>query len=304
MSGDFDISAEMVEIAKFENGQISGLMLRESLDPDSRMAMLADGWLKYGENVRVLYRADTGKAAEDGLFFENERGETIDNDGDYDTSKDKYRVPKYMRIKRDGDTLTFYVSDDGKDWTNNPRQPRSITLNGLAETLYVGIAVDSVEGTPTKDYMAEVKYGDIEFEGTEVAPPTAAPVPTATPAPSATPTSAPTATPTAVPTPTITPIAPPTATPEFVDEWRIVGYDDEELAIAAPNDAETGGVNSALIASYGEDGILLDCEVVKFAVESGKAEYRLETREIQDFGYIRIMLWNEKMQPLAEPFSV
>ena len=165
VTGDFDISAETVEIAKFENGQISGLMLRESLDPDSRMAMLADGWLKYGENVRVLYRAETGENAEDDLFFKNERGGTIDNDGGYDTSKDEYRVPKYMRIQRVGDRITFYVSDDGEDWTNNPRQPQSVTIEGLADTLYVGIAVDSVEGTPTKDYMAEVKYGNITLNG-------------------------------------------------------------------------------------------------------------------------------------------
>ena len=326
VTGDFDISAEMVEIAKFENGQISGLMLRESLDPDSRMAMLADGWLKYGENVRVLYRAETGENAEDDLFFKNERGGTIDNDGGYDTSKDEYRVPKYMRIQRVGDRITFYVSDDGKDWTNNPRQPQSVTIEGLADTLYVGIAVDSAEGTPTKDYMAEVKYGDIDFEGTEAAPPTAAPTPTATPA--ATPTAAPTATPiptatptpsataaptatapptpspTATPIPTAAPTATPTATPGFSDEWSIVGYNDGELAIAAPENAETGGVNSALIASYGDDGMLLDCEVVRFAVESGKAEYRLEVRELRDFGDIRIMLWNEKMQPLTKPFSV
>lgn len=41
VTGDFDITAKIVDIPKYENGQISGLMLRESLDNGSKMAMLA-----------------------------------------------------------------------------------------------------------------------------------------------------------------------------------------------------------------------------------------------------------------------
>ena len=127
--------------------------------------MLADGWLKYGENVRAVYRDTVGGEATVS-FFTGADGSDLSNNADgYDTSEEAFRVPKYMRIQRVGDTLTFYVSDDGEDWTNNPRQPQSVTIEGLADTLYVGIAVDSVEGTPTKDYMAEVKYGNITLNG-------------------------------------------------------------------------------------------------------------------------------------------
>ncbi len=31
-------------------------MMRETLDDDSKMVMLADGWLKYGENVSIFSR--------------------------------------------------------------------------------------------------------------------------------------------------------------------------------------------------------------------------------------------------------
>ena len=68
VTGDFDITAKIVDIPKYENGQISGLMLRESLDNGSKMAMLADGWLKYGENVRAVYRAGENQNAETSFF--------------------------------------------------------------------------------------------------------------------------------------------------------------------------------------------------------------------------------------------
>lgn len=76
----FDITAKIVDIPKYENGQISGLMLRESLDNGSKMVMLADGWLKYGENVRAVYRTGKNQDAETS-FFRKADGSVLDNAG-------------------------------------------------------------------------------------------------------------------------------------------------------------------------------------------------------------------------------
>ena len=164
VTGDFDITAKIVDIPKYENGQISGLMLRESLDNGSKMVMLADGWLKYGENVRAVYRTGKNQDAETS-FFRKADGSVLDNAGSYDTSKEECRVPQHMRMQRTGNTITLSVSDDGKDWTNNPRQPQSIEIPGLSDTIYVGIATDSIQGVPVKDYFSQAKYSNIILNG-------------------------------------------------------------------------------------------------------------------------------------------
>ena len=52
----------------------------------------------------------------------------------------------YLRIQRSGDKLIFSVSDSGTDWTDNIRQPYTMTMSGLADTLYVGVAIDAHQG--------------------------------------------------------------------------------------------------------------------------------------------------------------
>ncbi len=182
INGDFDISVKTTQIPKFENGSVAGLMLRESLDSTSRMVMLADGWLKYGENVKAIYRKTAG-ATSSVSWFKNTSGTALSNSvSGYDTSNSKYTMPGYMRMQRSGDTITLSVSNSGSSWTDNPRQPQTITISGLSDTLYVGLAVDSIQGTPRKEYMGEAKFSNLNLaEGTSDAAPTATPSPTPIP---------------------------------------------------------------------------------------------------------------------------
>ncbi len=158
-TGDFDIYVKMDQIPKYENFVVAGLMVRETLDTGSRMAFLADGWLKYGENCEIIHR-DNADATSTVTYFNNSDRDAIQNGDSYDTSDEAYSMPSYMRIQRSGDTLTFSVSDSGygDEWTDNARQPMSITFDSLASTLYVGLAVDSAQGTPMKEYMSEAKF--------------------------------------------------------------------------------------------------------------------------------------------------
>ena len=182
INGDFDISVKTTQIPKFENGSVAGLMLRESLDSTSRMVMLADGWLKYGENVKAIYRKTAG-ATSSVSWFKNTSGTALSNSvSGYDTSNSKYTMPGYMRMQRSGDTITLSVSNSGSSWTDNPRQPQTITISGLSDTLYVGLAVDSIQGTPRKEYMGEAKFSNLNLaEGTPVPTPKPTASPTATP---------------------------------------------------------------------------------------------------------------------------
>ena len=97
-------------------------------------------------------------------FLKRLTAQVLDNTGSYDTSKEECRVPQYMRMQRTGNTITLSVSDDGKDWTNNPRQPQSIEIPGLSDTIYVGIATDSIQGVPVKDYFSQAKVQQYNFK--------------------------------------------------------------------------------------------------------------------------------------------
>ncbi len=172
VTGDFDISVKIEQIPKFENGSVAGIMLRETLDPGSRMVMLADGWLKYGENVKAIVRSSSSATSQIQWFS------GIINSDTYDTNK--YPMPKHMRMQRSGDTITLSVSNSGTNWSDNDRKPMSITISDLPETICLGLAVDSICGIPCKEYMAEAKFSNLKLTDAS-SEPTASPEASNTP---------------------------------------------------------------------------------------------------------------------------
>lgn len=260
VKGDFDISFKMENIPKFENYEVSGIMLRAELEPSSQMAMLADGWLKYGENSRVIVRNGNGEKSSE-TYFKDSSGKYMVNDENYNTSENGYRVPKYMRMKRSGDTLTLYVSDDGKDWTNNPRQPMSVTLKDLPESVYVGIAADNASGISPKEYFAMAQYSEMKFDGEEAEP---TPKPTATPEP--------TTEPTATPVQTATPE--PEKQNEIYEQYGFIHI-------------KTVKKLTAYVASYNDDGRLIYIKTLN--CEAGKENAVSKPKS----GNVKVMLWDD-----------
>lgn len=164
IAGDFDVSVRIEDIPKFENYEVSGLMVRAGLNGGSVMAMVADGWLKYGENVRVISRASEGSRSKE-TYFKNSSGTTLNNTDQYNTQDSAYAMPKYMRIKRNGSQLEFSVSNSGTAWTDNARQPLTIDMPNLPDEVYIGIAADSAQGVPVKEYFAQAKYSRLTING-------------------------------------------------------------------------------------------------------------------------------------------
>jgi len=148
VTGDFEFSAKIESIPKYENGALCGIMFRESLDEDSRMIMLSDGWKKYGENIMVPQRLEKGGAMTLG-WMKDSSGNNVENNGDYNTTDESLNLtlPKYMKIARSGDKLTLSVSNDGVTWTNNIRQPLEFDITGWSKDAYIGLAVDSINGS-------------------------------------------------------------------------------------------------------------------------------------------------------------
>ncbi len=204
MSGEFDISLKIEDMMANENGAVMGLMVRESLDANSRMAALVDGWIKYGRNDRIVARLTKGGSiAVDknqdnktdnkmGIFMSGEDGEIVSGnvlgEHPYDTEPmGKYHLPNYLRIQRVGDMLIFSVSDSGTDWTDNARQPYILKISGLANDVYVGVAIDSQQGqsdASPKAYYSQAQFSELTIsnESGYEPPTTPEPTPTVNPA--------------------------------------------------------------------------------------------------------------------------
>lgn len=203
MTGEFDISIKLESIMANENGPVFGLMVREGLSGGDRMAALVDGWIKYGRNDRIVARttanADIAKDSEQtnttdqkmGIFMKGKSGEIVSGNvlGEhaYATEADgAYHLPNYLRIQRSGDTLIFSVSDSGTDWTDNARQPYIMNISGLADKLYVGMAIDSQQGqsdASPKAYYSQAQFSELKLENQSnyEAPATPSPEPTVDP---------------------------------------------------------------------------------------------------------------------------
>jgi hypothetical protein len=146
IEGDVDVSARFItgptesDGGGWENG---GVMIRESLDPGSRLAfaLLSQANPMEFKRRRVPFLLPTN----------------TDISRDDNTTR-----PVSMRLVRQGDTFTcFYSEDDGKNWiplgdpsSTELSQTNKDTLPGFAKTAYVGLTLCShftgTEGTVTE----------------------------------------------------------------------------------------------------------------------------------------------------------
>jgi len=122
--GDGEITAQVASITDTNEWTKSGVMLRESLAANSRFALMC---VTPGRGAAFHYRLTTGAGA------------APSNSGDLVT-----KAPYWVKVKRQGTTVSGYLSADGANWTLR----KSITLSNLAATVYVGLALTShLDGT-------------------------------------------------------------------------------------------------------------------------------------------------------------
>ncbi|HEY5793153.1 MAG TPA: hypothetical protein VIS74_07630 [Chthoniobacterales bacterium] len=115
MQGDFEVVARVQSIANTNTWAKAGLMMRETLNANSKNAfsMVSPG------GTRFQARAQTG-------------GSSV-------TSGNGTTAPKWIRLVRAGNVFTgYFSSDDGTTWV----QSGSATIS-MAQTIYVGLAVTS-----------------------------------------------------------------------------------------------------------------------------------------------------------------
>ncbi len=131
--------------------------------------------------------------------------------------------------------------------------------------------------------------------------PTSTPKPTPTLKPTAVPTAKPTAKPTAAPKPTLPPTKRPAPTlapaEKPVYDWEINNYQSGVVTITAPRSEKA----VLYIAKYRGD-MLTESEVIELAALAGVNNvHTAKALEPESGESLKIMLWSEDLEPLAEP---
>ena len=134
--GDFDVKVQVAELRG--PGNRNGIMLRESLDPDSRHAYIT--W-NPGNIVGAHVRPETGAAT---TWFNPENN----------------WVPAgpppnvWLRLKRSGEVISAFRSSDGLGWT-----AFGTTTVAIPETAFLGLAT-AANGGATPGYTRYSGYSD------------------------------------------------------------------------------------------------------------------------------------------------
>ena len=119
LAGNGQITARLVSQTNTHPWSKAGLMLRETLNANSRHASL---FIAPGYGSAFQYRTSTG-------------GITGPSGG----TNAAHMTPYWLRLVRNGNVVTGFTSPDGMTWT----QRGTITLSKLAANVYVGLAITS-----------------------------------------------------------------------------------------------------------------------------------------------------------------
>ena len=116
VSGDVDVSVRVASIANTNSWAKAGVMIRESMNPDSRHAST---FVTFGQGYAFQRRTQTASWSDH-------------------TGGGAGAAPGWVRLQRNGSLFTAYRSTDGRSWTVIGSD--SIAM---ADTVYVGVAVTS-----------------------------------------------------------------------------------------------------------------------------------------------------------------
>lgn len=120
LTGNGEVVARIEHVTATDDGAEAGVMVRESLNPDSRFVGLFIPYVKGGQKYIGLTRN------EEGANIAVKEPETL------------IQTPNWVKIVRLGDQFTSLISSDGESWTLFD----SITIP-MNETVYFGLAADA-----------------------------------------------------------------------------------------------------------------------------------------------------------------
>jgi VCBS repeat-containing protein len=144
LSGNNEIIARVVDVQNTDPWAKAGLMIRETLAPDSRHASI---YVTPGNGVAFQRRTNTG-------------GISTHTPGSSATA------PRWVRLSRNENTFKAYESADGLSWTLV-----GTDVINMASSVYVGLAVVSINNSALCTATLEVTYNDVPPAITSAPPP-------------------------------------------------------------------------------------------------------------------------------------
>ena len=141
MSGDIEITAQILQDTKVAPHNREGVMIRESLEEGSPLAMS-------GISVRGDDRV--------GVFYHREEADQQVNETDPIVGP---TTPYWVRLTKIGDIVTGYISEDGENW----ELVSSMTFPD-SDDVYVGLAVDAANENNMIHNLNRVEFTDVTLE--------------------------------------------------------------------------------------------------------------------------------------------
>lgn len=141
MSGDIQITAQILSDTKVAPHNREGVMIRESLDEGAPLAMS-------GISVRGDDRV--------GVFYHRENPNTRVGETDPIVGP---TTPYWVRLTKVGDIITGFISEDGENW----QVVSSMTFPDTDE-VYVGLAVDAANENNMIRNLNRVEFTNVEVE--------------------------------------------------------------------------------------------------------------------------------------------
>jgi len=147
LNGDGELIARLSSLSNQHMWTKAGVMIRETLTANARHGTLFVG---SGKGISFQYRSTTGA---------NSGGDNGNGITD---------LPRWIRITRQGDVIRGYYSADGVNWS----QRGTVTLTGLASSVYIGLALTShVDGVIATAQIDNVQVITPEPQVLDTVPP-------------------------------------------------------------------------------------------------------------------------------------
>ncbi|UUZ80316.1 Ig-like domain-containing protein [Paenibacillus sp. P26] len=163
ISGNASLTARLDSIALLDNNAISGLMIRESLEPDAAEAIVSTSIVKADRDENLNGDKDDTYYA---TYFSSrmnkgEAAKTLNNSDypqDYLPALTDNTLPIWLRIERVDGTIIAYTSYDGKAWNELARK----SFN-MGKEAYIGFAVDASQPSIANIYYNTAKFSGIQL---------------------------------------------------------------------------------------------------------------------------------------------
>jgi hypothetical protein len=163
ISGNASLVARLDSIALLDNNAISGLMIRDSLEPDAAQAMISASIVKADRDENANGDADdTYYAAY--FSWRTNKGDTANtlNSSDYPQeylpSQTDIQLPIWLKLERVDNIIAAFTSYDGAAWKEIARKSVAV-----GKDAYIGFAVDATQPPITDIYYNTAKFSNIQL---------------------------------------------------------------------------------------------------------------------------------------------